>query len=126
MRAALRLAAAALALAATAGGAAMLQESASELRATQLVGERYDGFMGLVRPAPDRVRAQMDAINIRRRAHYTDLARRRGARVEEVAVAAGCEMLALRIAPGQYYLLPDNQWRQRRGTEPVPRPDYCE
>jgi uncharacterized protein YdbL (DUF1318 family) len=126
MRAALKLAAAALALAATAGGAAMLQESASELRATNYVGERYDGFMGLVRPAPDRVRAQMDAINIRRRSHYTNLARRRGARVEEVAVAAGCEMLALRIAPGQYYLLLDNQWRQRRGTEPVPRPDYCE
>jgi uncharacterized protein YdbL (DUF1318 family) len=128
MRARLGLAAALclglVALAAAAPAAA--QESAAELRSTLLVGERYDGFLGLVRAdAPDRLRSQMHAINIRRRAHYTELARRRGARVEEVAVAAGCEILASRVGPGQYYLLPDGVWRRREGANPVPRPDYC-
>ncbi|HEX8364497.1 MAG TPA: YdbL family protein [Allosphingosinicella sp.] len=113
-------------LLAVAGAAsAALQETASELRATGLVGERYDGYLGLVGSAPPRIRAEMDAVNIRRRAHYTELAGLRRARVEEVGVAAACEILATRVGPGQYYLLPDNVWRRREGTEPVPRPVYC-
>ncbi|MDP8994182.1 MAG: YdbL family protein [Pseudomonadota bacterium] len=118
--------AATLALAAggTSAGAA-LQETAAELRATGLIGERWDGYLGAVGFPPARLRAQMDGINIRRRAHYTELAGRRGVRVEEVAIAAGCELLALRVEPGHYYLLPDGIWRQRRGGEAVPRPDWC-
>ena len=127
MRTLLKLAAAG-SLALTGGmvaAAAAVQESASELRATGLVGERYDGYLGLVAAAPGHIRAQVDAINIRRRAHYTNLASRRGVRVEEAAVAAACEIFESRILSGQYYLLPDNEWRQRRGNEPVPRPTYC-
>ena len=122
----LQLFAAALALAGAAGlASAAMQESAAELRATGLVGEQYDGYLGLVGSAPPRVRAEMDAVNIRRRAHYTELATRRRARVEEVAVAAACEIFASRVAPGQYYMLQDMVWRRREGTEPVPRPGYC-
>ena len=129
MRALHRLAAAgclAIAALASAAAPAAAQQTAAELRSTGLVGERFDGFMGLVAPAPDRIRSQMHAINIRRRAQYTDLARRRGARIEEVAVAAGCEILSTRVLPGHFYMLPDGIWRRRRGDEPVPKPDYCE
>ena len=117
--------AAGLALWAAPAVATAAQESASELRATGLVGEQFDGYLGVVGSAPPRVRAEMDAVNIRRRAHYTALAARRGARVEEVAVAAACEIFAARVAPSQYYLLPDLVWRRREGSEPVPRPGYC-
>jgi uncharacterized protein YdbL (DUF1318 family) len=121
-----RLLAFLLGLAAAAGVAfAQAPGSAEALRATGLVGEQYDGYLGAVVTPPPRVRAEMDAVNIRRRAHYTGLATRRGARVEEVAVAAACEIFALRVAPGQYYLLPDNVWRRREGAAPVPRPSYC-
>ena len=121
MKRLLTLAAAALAL--TAASAA--QESAAELRATGLVGERYDGFLGVVGAAPPRVRAEADAVNIRRRAHYTELARVRGVVVDEAAAATACEIFAARVAPGQYYMLPDNVWRRREGSAPVPRPPYC-
>ena len=117
--------AAALAFAVAGAGSAAVQESAAELRATGLVGEQYDGYLGIVGSAPPRIRSEMDAINIRRRSHYTELATRRRARVEEVAVAAGCEILASRVGPGQYYLLPDMVWRRREGEAPVARPDYC-
>jgi hypothetical protein len=117
---------AALALAGTGlAAAAAVQESAAELRATGLVGERWDGYLGLVGSAPPRVRAEMDAVNIRRRAHYTELARERRVVVEEAAAATACEIFAARIAPGGYYLLPDSVWRRREGSAPVPRPAYC-
>ncbi|HEX8215963.1 MAG TPA: YdbL family protein [Allosphingosinicella sp.] len=127
MRRALVLAAAlGLALAGAAGSApAAMQETAAALRATGLVGEQYDGYLGLVGSAPPRLRSEMDAVNIRRRAHYTELATRRRVHVEEVAVAASCEILATRVAAGQYYRLPDGVWRRRDGTAVVPRPAYC-
>ncbi|HEX9933045.1 MAG TPA: YdbL family protein [Allosphingosinicella sp.] len=116
----------ALGLAGVSGlAAAAMQESAAELRATGLVGEQYDGYLGLVGSASPRVRSQMDAVNIRRRAYYTALARQRRAQIEEVAAATACEIFETRVAAGEYYLMPDNVWRRREGTEPLPRPGYC-
>jgi len=120
------LAGAAAALWLLAATPAAAQDNAAALRATGMVGEQADGFLGLVTEAvPAGVRAQVEAVNIRRRAHYTDLARRRGVRVEEVAVATACEVIATRLAPGHWYRLVDGAWR-RRGNAPVPKPDYCE
>lgn len=129
MRALGLLAGAGLCLAAVASvgpaAAAMTQENAAALRATGHVGEQFDGYLGPVGSPPPRLRHEMDAVNIRRRAHYTDLARRRGVRVEEVAVAAACEILAERVLPGQYYRLADNVWRRREVDAAVPLPSYC-
>ena len=121
--------AAGIAVAAVAGGAtvahAMLQDASAELRASGQVGEQADGYLGLVGSAPAALRAQVDAVNIKRRAYYTDLAARRGAKIEEVAATTACELFRSKVAPGQYYRLPDGVWRQRNGGEPVPLPSYC-
>ncbi len=122
--------AAGIAVAAVVGGTgvayAMLQADASaSLRATGKVGEQADGYLGVVGSADASLRAQVDAVNIKRRAYYTDLAGKRGAKIEEVAAATACEILASRVGPGQYFRLSDGVWRQREGNTPVPRPDYC-
>jgi uncharacterized protein len=121
--------AAGLAVAALAGGTAyaftMQGDQAAQLRATGQVGEQADGYLGLVGSAPANVRAQMDAVNIQRRAYYTQLASRRSATIEEVAAATACEIFASRVGAGQYYRLTDGVWRQRNGSESVPRPDHC-
>jgi uncharacterized protein len=122
--------AAAIGLAAAVGGTgvayAMLQADASAaLRATGKVGEQADGYLGIVGSADASLRAQVDAINIKRRAYYTELAGKRGAKIEEVAAATACEIFASRVQPGQYYRLADGVWRQRDGNTPVPRPSYC-
>lgn len=121
------LAAAALGLVAVAGTTAfaLQADSAAQLRASGQAGEQADGYMGVVGSASPQVRAQVDAINIQRRAAYTDLAQRRRATIEEVAATSGCQLLANRVGPGQYYRLPDGVWRQRNGNEPVPLPSYC-
>jgi hypothetical protein len=117
-----------LGVAALAGGTAYaygLQDAAGELRATGLVGEQADGYLGLVGSASADVRAQMDSVNIQRRAAYTRLASQRNATIEEVAAATACQIFAGRVGPGQYYRLPDGVWRRRNGSEPVPRPSHC-
>ncbi len=120
--------AAALGIAAVAGGTAyafIQADAAVALRASGQAGEQADGYMGVVGSAGGDVRSQVDAVNIRRRAYYTELAQRRRATIEEVAAATACQIFAERVGPGQYYRLPDGVWRQRNGNEAVPRPAYC-
>jgi uncharacterized protein YdbL (DUF1318 family) len=115
----------ALAIAGATAASAMLQHGeAAELRASGHAGEQADGYLGVVGSPSADIRAKVEAVNIRRRAHYTDLASQRRAKIEEVAATVACEILRDRVQPGQYYRLADGVWRKRDGT-PVPLPHYC-
>jgi hypothetical protein len=104
----------------------MQADAAGQLRASGLVGEQADGYLGLAESgASANVRAQMESINIQRRAAYTQLAAQRGATIEEVAAATACQLFAHRVGPNQYYRLTDGIWRRRNGNEPVPLPSHC-
>ena len=103
---------------------AMLQDASAQLRASGQVGEQADGYLGLVGSAPAGVRAQVDSVNIKRRAYYTDLAAKRGAKIEEVAATTACELFRSKVAQGQYYRGTDGVWRQREAG-PIPLPAYC-
>jgi uncharacterized protein len=120
--------AAGLAAAAFVGGTgvafAMFQDAAASLRASGQVGEQADGYLGVVGSVPAAVRAQVDSINIQRRAYYTDLAARRGAKIEEVAATTGCELLRTKVAVGQFYRGTDGAWKKREPGA-VPLPAYC-
>ena len=120
------LIAALVGIAVVAGTSAYAQgDAAGQLRTSGHVGEQADGYLGLVDTAPGDVRAQMEQVNIQRRAAYTTLASQRNATIEEVAAATACQLFATRVGPGQYYRLPDGVWRRRNGSEPVPRPSHC-
>ena len=100
-------------------------DASAALRSSGQAGEQADGYLGIVGAAPADVRAQVDAVNIKRRAYYTDLASKRGAKIEEVAALTACDLFRFKVAPGQYYRLPDGVWRQRDGSTPIPLPGYC-
>ena len=89
-----------------------------------MIGERYDGYMGYAGAPSAMLRSQVEAINIRRRALYSNLAARKGVAPQEVGITAGCSLLA-RVQVGQSYLLNDGSWRRRGPGQPAPRPDYC-
>ena len=121
---------AAVALAVLAGGAgaayALVQgDAAASLRSTGQVGEQADGYLGVVGSVSSSVRAQVDSVNIQRRAYYTDLAGRRGAKIEEVAATTACELFRTKVAPGQFYRGTDGVWKKRAPGEAVPLPSYC-
>ena len=88
------------------------------------IGERYDGYLGFVTTYPsDALRRDVSAVNIRRRALYSDLAARKGVSPEEVGITAACSLLQ-RIGIGEYYLPGQGGWRRVvRGESPVP--SYC-
>jgi uncharacterized protein YdbL (DUF1318 family) len=109
---------------ATAAYAMMQGDAAAELRASGQAGEQADGYLGLVGSASGATRSQVEAINIKRRAYYTQLAADRGAKIEEVAATTACELFRSKVGAGQYYRLADGVWRKRDGA-PVPLPGYC-
>ena len=119
----LKLVMTAIALA-VATGAPAQSPIVDQARAQGLAGERYDGYMGVAGPASSALRSAIGAINIQRRSPYSDLAARKGASPQEVALAAGCQLLA-RVAVGQAYLLSDGKWRRRAPGAPAPVPSYC-
>jgi uncharacterized protein YdbL (DUF1318 family) len=117
-----------VAIVATLGGAgavyAVQADASAQLRASGQAGEQADGYLGVVGNAGGDVRAQVEAVNIKRRALYTDLAAKRGVKIEEAAASTACEIFKTRVAPGQYYRLTDGVWRKRDST-PIPLPSYC-
>ena len=105
-------------------GPAAAQDAVIAARMTGVVGERYDGYLGAAGPMTPALRSKVGAINIKRRALYSDLAARRGVAAQDVGIAAACALLG-RIAVGEAYLLSEGHWRRRMAGESAPRPDYC-
>lgn len=109
-------------------GAAHAQDSdpvVEQARAAGTVGEQADGYLGIAKAGSSDLKGRVDAINIKRRAIYTDLAAKRGVTVQEVAAATACELLQSRVPAGGSYRLADGNWQTRSGTAQVTRPDYC-
>jgi uncharacterized protein len=88
------------------------------------VGERYDGYMGLPGASSAELRRQVNAINIRRRNLYIDLAQRRRLTAQIVGLATACELFS-RLSAGEAYMLEDGAWRRHEAGQPAPVPSYC-
>lgn len=115
-----------LVFAAGVAGVAHAQSGAvSAALASGDVGEQADGYLGFRNPPSAALKAEVDAINIKRRAAYTDLAAKRGVSVSDMAAATGCQTLTTKVGPGRAWRGTDGTWRVRQGSEPIPKPDYC-
>jgi uncharacterized protein YdbL (DUF1318 family) len=90
-----------------------LAEDLAEAKRKGFLGERIDGYLGVVSAnTPADVRAMADEINAKRRAEYADIAGRRGVSVEAVGQLAG-QKLINRAAAGEWVLGTDGEWRQK-------------
>lgn len=87
--------------------------SLNEAKAQGLVGERIDGFLGVVpADAPAEVGQLVERINAERREKYEQLAAQRDIPVDAVAQIAG-EKLIERAPSGQFIAGPDGRWRKK-------------
>ena len=92
-------------------------------RSSGQVGERMDGYLGIVVGETPALRRIVNDINIKRRAVYSEKAQAARATLEEYAFAAGCQAI-LKTEPGEKYQAPDGSW-QTRGTGAPLRDPRC-
>lgn len=90
-------------------------------RSAGQVGERVNGYLGIVgTPSPDLQRL-VDDINNQRRQVYADRAQSEGATLEQYALTAGCLAIS-RTVPGEKYQAPDGTWQTRTSAAPIRDP----
>ncbi|MGX7895616.1 YdbL family protein [Tsuneonella sp. HG222] len=121
-RATLALSALALAVTGVASPVFAQRDPAYESARSQgRVGEKMDGYLGIVGAADGALRAMVDDINIKRRAVYAEKAQAANATLEEYAFTAGCLAIA-RTAAGEKYQGPDGSWQTRGAGAPMRDP----
>ena len=120
------IAAASLALAAPAFAQAA-DSALTQARASGLIGEQADGYLGFVPGASISadLRGRVEQNNIQRRQLFTRRAAERNVSVNEMAAAVACEVFERRIAVGERYRDEGGQWRQRTASSPVAQPSFC-
>lgn len=99
---------------------ALAQDYASA-KAAGLIGEKPDGYVGVVGVGSPELRRVVDDTNIKRKAVYAAKAQEQRVTVEEYAFATGCTLIA-RTAAGEKYQAPDGSWQTRTSGMPVRDP----
>ena len=87
-------------------------------RAAGQVGEKMDGYLGIVGAETAELRRVVNDINIKRRAVYAERAQANNATLEEYALTAGCQAI-LATSPGEKYQAPDGTWQTRTSAAPA-------
>lgn len=90
-------------------------------RAAGTVGERTNGYLGIVGAATPELQRLVDDINNQRREVYATRAQAEGATLEQYALTAGCLAIA-RTTPGEKYQAPDGSWQTRTSAPPIRDP----
>jgi uncharacterized protein len=87
--------------------------SLDQAKAAGQVGERIDGYVGVVDAgAPGDVKALVEKINAERKAKYAEIAEKQGAPVAAVAQIAGKKLIE-RAPKGEYVMGADGQWQRK-------------
>ncbi|OYW24124.1 MULTISPECIES: YdbL family protein [unclassified Sphingomonas] len=120
----LAIAAGALLVTGLAATAALAQRDPAyqAARSAGQVGEKRDGYLGIVGTETPALRALVNNINIQRKAAYTRSAAD-GATVEQFAITSGCNLIA-KTVPGEKYEAPDGSWKTRTDAAPE-RDSFC-
>ena len=112
------LAAAAFGLLAGTPAQAQRDPAYDAARSAGKVGEKMDGYLGIVGAETAELRRIVNDINIKRRAVYAQKAQSANATLEEYALTAGCLAIA-RTVPGEKYQAPDGTWQTRTSAPPL-------
>lgn len=92
-------------------------------RAAGKIGEKPDGYLGVVGSQGADIQAMVRDLNIKRKAAYTAKASGNGATIEDFAFTTGCNLIA-QTASGEKYQAPDGSW-QTRGAGAPQRDGRC-
>lgn len=102
--------------------AAQMSAAVDAALASGAVGEQADGYLGFVRAPTPALKAEVDAINIKRRQGYTQVAQAKNVPIEAFAVSIGCRTLA-GLKAGRAYNV-GGAWAVK-GSAPIALPSQC-
>ena len=91
--------------------------------ASGTVGEQADGYLGFAKAPSADIKAQVDAINIKRREAYTKVAQAKNVPIEAFAASIGCTTLS-GLKSGRSYSVAKGVWATK-GAAPVTLPAQC-
>jgi uncharacterized protein YdbL (DUF1318 family) len=114
---------AALLLGGSTAALAQMDASVEAALASGAVGEQSDGYLGFARPPAGDLKAKVDAINIKRREGYTQVAQAKNVPIEAFAASIACKTLA-GTRPGRSYSVARGVWAVK-GAAPVALPPQC-
>lgn len=80
-----------------------------QAKAQGMVGERQDGYLGLVVKTPE-AEALMKSINQQRRQKYQEIAAKRGTELKSVEKFAGGKLIEKAQADKQFYQNENGKW----------------
>jgi hypothetical protein len=86
-------------------------------RSAGQVGEKMDGYLGVVGAGTPTLRAMVDDLNIKRKAVYAEKAQAQHATIEDYAFTSGCVLISQTVA-GEKYQAPDGSWKTRTDAPP--------
>ncbi len=90
-----------------------LAGSLADARGAGHVGERLDGYVGIVIASPGAdLSALVADINARRHAQYVQIAQQNGSTVQAVAALAGLKLIE-RAQPGEFIQSQGGHWVQK-------------
>ena len=92
-------------------------------RAAGQVGEKVDGYLGMVGNQGPDIRRLVDDINIKRKAIYFQKAQDQKVTPDEYAFSTGCINMS-NVVAGEKYQAPDGSW-QTKGAGPAMKHSSC-
>ncbi|MCW1402257.1 YdbL family protein [Novosphingobium sp. MW5] len=95
----------------------------SAARAAGQVGEKVDGYLGMVGSQGPEIKKLVDDINIKRKAVYFAKAQEKRVTPDEYAFTTGCINMG-NLAAGEKYQAPDGSW-QTKGAGPAITHSSC-
>lgn len=86
-------------------------------RSSGQIGEKMDGYLGIVVAETPELRRLVSDINIKRRAVYSERAQENKVTLEEYAFSTGCQLI-MKTVPGEKYQAPGGVWQTRTDAPP--------
>ena len=102
--------------------AAQMDSEVEAALSTGTVGEQADGYLGFARAPSPGLKAKVEAINIKRRQGYTQVAQAKNVPIEAFAASIGCHTLA-GLKQGRAYNI-GGAWAVK-GASPITLPAQC-
>jgi uncharacterized protein YdbL (DUF1318 family) len=122
-RTAIAFAGFALALGSSTAALAQLDAEVEHAISAGTVGEQADGYLGFAQPPAPALKAKVDAINIKRREGYTQVAQAKNVPIEAFAASIGCKTLT-GLGSGRSYSVVKGVWATKGGA-PIALPPQC-